>query len=63
MDKGHLVLSRRLGQSFTIGNDIVITVLGIAGGQVRLGIMADRDIPIIRDDAVNTQPKRTRSFP
>jgi hypothetical protein len=25
--------------------------------------MAPRDIPIIRDDAINTQPKRTRSFP
>ena len=52
-----LVLGRRLGESLKIGNDITITILNISSGNVRIGIEADKSIPIIRDDAVNKQPK------
>jgi carbon storage regulator len=43
-----LVLTRNLDQSIVIGDDIVVTVLGIRGDHVRLGITARREIPIDR---------------
>ncbi|MBI3464923.1 MAG: carbon storage regulator [Planctomycetes bacterium] len=43
-----LVLSRKLDQSIVLGENIVISVLGIEGGRVRLGISAPADVPIRR---------------
>ncbi len=43
-----LVLTRHVDESIAIGDDIVITVLGIEGDRVKLGISAPRDIPILR---------------
>jgi carbon storage regulator len=45
-----LILSRRPGEGLTIGDDIRITVLGINGNQIRLGINAPRDIRVLRDE-------------
>ena len=45
-----LVLSRRLNETLVIGNDVKITVLGINGNQVRLGIDAPRDISVHREE-------------
>ncbi|WP_078061567.1 carbon storage regulator CsrA [Legionella saoudiensis] len=45
-----LVLTRKFGQSIVIGNDIVCTVLGVNGNQVRLGIKAPRDLAVYRDE-------------
>jgi carbon storage regulator len=45
-----LVLTRKTGQSIVIGDGIEVTVLSVAGGKVRLGINADRDVPIYRDE-------------
>jgi carbon storage regulator len=45
-----LVLSRRVYETLLIGNDIKVTVLGIKGGQVRLGIAAPTEIPIRREN-------------
>ncbi|ACU54401.1 carbon storage regulator, CsrA [Acidimicrobium ferrooxidans DSM 10331] len=46
-----LVLARKLGQSIVIGDDIVVTVLAIDPyGGVRLGIVAPRDVRIVRDE-------------
>lgn len=53
-----LVLTRKAQQSFTIDSQITITVLGVEGGQVRLGVDAPRNLPIVRDDAINREPKR-----
>lgn len=49
-----LVLSRRPGESITIGDDIVVTVVSIAGGQVRLGISAPRNVQILREEVYTT---------
>lgn len=46
-----LVLSRRIYETLKIGEHITVTVLGVKGGQVRLGIAAPVDVPIRRDDA------------
>lgn len=43
-----LVLSRKVGESFVIGDDITITVVRIVGGGVRLGIEAPSDCSVIR---------------
>lgn len=45
-----LVLSRRLGETLIIGNDTKISVLGISGNQVRLGITAPKEITVHREE-------------
>jgi carbon storage regulator len=45
-----LVLSRREGESVVIGNDIVITVLEVRGGQIRLGVDAPRSLQVHREE-------------
>lgn len=45
-----LVLSRRLGETLIIGDDVKITVLGISGNQVRIGIDAPKEISIHREE-------------
>lgn len=45
-----LVLSRKIGQSLLIGNDIRIKVVEIRGQQVRLGLEAPDDVPVIREE-------------
>ncbi len=45
-----LILSRRVGERFIISDDIVVTVLGISGGQVKLGIDAPADKTILREE-------------
>ncbi|MFP5332637.1 MAG: carbon storage regulator CsrA [Acidimicrobiia bacterium] len=43
-----LVLTRKAGESIVIGDDVVLTVLEVRGGQVRIGIEAPRDVTIHR---------------
>ncbi|HEY3699771.1 MAG TPA: carbon storage regulator CsrA [Spongiibacteraceae bacterium] len=45
-----LVLSRRLDETLIIGDDIKITVLGISGNQVRLGIAAPKEVSVHREE-------------
>lgn len=45
-----LILTRRIGESVNIGNDITVTVLGVKGIQVRLGIQAPNDVPVHREE-------------
>lgn len=45
-----LILTRRLGETIIIGEDIEITVLGTKGGQVRLGIDAPKDVDVHREE-------------
>lgn len=47
-----LVLSRRVHETLLIGGHIKVTVLGIKGGQVRLGIAAPTDVPIRRENGL-----------
>lgn len=45
-----LVLSRKNGQTFTIGKDITIVILQAEAGKARVGILAPKSLPIARDD-------------
>lgn len=47
---GMLILTRRPGEQIVIGDDLILTVLGVKGNQVRLGITAPRDVPIHRSE-------------
>jgi carbon storage regulator len=44
-----LVLSRKAGESIMIG-DHVVTVLGVQGGKIRLGVDAPREVPVFRKE-------------
>ena len=45
-----LILTRRVGETLIIGDDVHITVLGVKGNQVRLGIDAPRDVEVHREE-------------
>ena len=45
-----LILTRRVGESVVIGDDVDVTVLGVKGNQVRLGVKAPRDISVHREE-------------
>ncbi len=47
-----LILTRRLGESVLIGDQIRVKVLSVRGAQVRLGIDAPRDVQVNRDEVV-----------
>lgn len=48
-----LVLSRKANESLTIGNDIKITIVGINGDKVRVGIEAPRSVRILRTETLD----------
>lgn len=45
-----LILTRRAGETVMIGSDIAITVLGVKGNQVRIGINAPKDVAVHREE-------------
>ena len=45
-----LILTRRIGESVYIGDDVRLTVLGVRGTQVRIGINAPKEVPVHREE-------------
>jgi carbon storage regulator len=45
-----LILTRRTGETVMIGNDVTLTVLGVKGNQVRIGINAPKSVPVHREE-------------
>ena len=57
-----LVMTRRIGESIKIGDNITVTVTAIDGSQVKLGIKAPREIPVTRDNVkkIHASPSSPR---
>lgn len=45
-----LILTRRVGESLMIGDNVNVTVLGIRGNQVRIGVNAPKDVAVHREE-------------
>lgn len=45
-----LILTRRVGETLVIGDDVNVTVLGVKGNQVRLGINAPKEVSVHREE-------------
>ena len=70
-----LILTRRVGETVMIGDEVTITVLGVKGNQVRVGINAPKSVAVHReeiyerikreqqgDDATGDKPKHTAEY-
>jgi len=53
-----LILTRRPVEAINIGDEVVLTVLGVTGGQVRFGIQAPRSIPIDRAEVFERKRRK-----
>ena len=45
-----LILTRRVGETVMIGNDVTVTILGVKGNQVRVGINAPKSVAVHREE-------------
>ena len=45
-----LILTRRIGETLNIGDDVKVTILGVKGNQIRIGIDAPIDTPVHREE-------------
>lgn len=45
-----LILTRRIGETLMVGDEVTITVLGVKGNQVRIGVNAPKDVAVHREE-------------
>ena len=56
-----LILTRRMNETLMVGDDVRVTVLGINGNQVRIGVKAPRHIPVHRKEIYDKIKKQESS--
>jgi len=57
-----LILTRRVGETVMIGNEVTVTVLGVKGNQVRIGINAPKNVAVHREE-IYERIKREQQAP
>jgi len=45
-----LILTRRIGETVMVGNDVTVTIVGVKGNQIRIGIGAPKDVAVHREE-------------
>ena len=58
-----LILTRRVGETLMIGDQVTVTVLGVKGNQVRIGITAPKDVAVHREEIFKRISKDTPEAP
>ena len=58
-----LILTRRVGETLMVGDDVTVTVLGVKGNQVRIGVNAPKDVAVHREEIYDRIKKESESNP
>ena len=58
-----LILTRRVGETLMIGDDVTVTVLGVKGNQVRIGVNAPKEVAVHREEIYERIKREQESNP
>lgn len=58
-----LILTRRVGETLMVGDDVTVTVLGVKGNQVRIGVNAPKEVAVHREEIYQRIQKKKDQEP
>ena len=58
-----LILTRRVGETLMVGDEVTVTVLGVKGNQVRIGVNAPKDVSVHREEIYQRIQKEKEKTP